>query len=220
MSFWRRLFGFASVKAEAAMDRLEQPAETLESAFRKQLAALDDARRGVADVLTAEKRLEIEAQALLNSVERYRAAAHAAVDAGDDEAARRALGREEFALAQRERLLAQAAEIRAHRVSLESTVEKLRMRIDLFRTEKLALGARLTSARATVRASEMLGGLSTDSAEIARSVERARDRVVQAQARAEALSQLASADDPVQPVDPARIDARLDALKGLPPPRE
>jgi len=64
MSLWRRFISFFGVKANAAMDRLEDPRETLEVAYRKQLAAVQDARRGVADVLTSEKRLEMEAESL------------------------------------------------------------------------------------------------------------------------------------------------------------
>ena len=64
MSLWSRLMSVFGAKVQAALDRVEDPRETLEAAYQKQLAALADARRGVAEVLTSEKRLELEAESL------------------------------------------------------------------------------------------------------------------------------------------------------------
>ncbi|MBD5607213.1 MAG: PspA/IM30 family protein, partial [Candidatus Eremiobacteraeota bacterium] len=84
MSLWTRFVSFFGVKATAAMDRLEDPRETLEFAYRKQLDAVADARRGVADVLTSEKRLELEAESLRATGDRFARSAAEAASAGDD----------------------------------------------------------------------------------------------------------------------------------------
>jgi phage shock protein A len=215
MGLWRRLVDLFGSKANAALDRVEDPRETLEVAYRKEVAALQDARRGVADVLTSEKRLELEASALRGTSERATAAAADAARAGDDDAARRALEREAFAEQQRERMLEEAAAIRAQRLALEAMTERLQQRVERFRTEKLALGARYTVAKATVRAGESVSGLSDEMADVARIVEHARDASRDAQARAAALVELSgvSASTTSVRVDDARIVARLAALK-------
>ncbi len=220
MSIWSRLASVFGAKANAALDRLEDPRETLEAAYRTQVAALQDARRGVADVLTSEKRLELEADALRANGERSTQAAAEAAAAGDDAGARRALEREAFAALQRDRLLAEVAQIRAQRAALESLAEGLQRRVELFRTEKLALSARYAAAKAISRAGEDTIGISDGTADVASMVERAQDRSREAQARAAALLELA--DTPGASslrVDPARIEQRLAALKGETPPQ-
>ncbi|MBD5656352.1 MAG: PspA/IM30 family protein [Candidatus Eremiobacteraeota bacterium] len=215
MGLWRRIATLFGAKANAALDRFEDPRETLEVAYGKEVAALQEARRGVADVLTSEKRLELEAAALQAAVERATATARDAARAGDDAGAARALGREAFAEVQRERMLEEAAAVRAQRLALEAMTDRLQQRVERFRTEKLALGARYTVAKATARAGESVAGLSDDTAEIARIVERARDASRDAQARAAALVELSGTNDVSTSVrsDDARVQARLAALK-------
>jgi phage shock protein A len=216
MSLWRRFISFFGVKANAAMDRLEDPRETLEVAYRKQLAAVQDARRGVADVLTSEKRLEMEAESLRVTSERHTIAAKRALSDGDEAAARRALEREAFLTVQSERLVGEVAQIRAQRKMLESLAERMQERAEMFRTEKLALGARYTAARAATHAGENVTGLSSGMEDVAAMVERAQEKARDAQARAAALMQLSDAratTDGGVGIDEARLDARLAALR-------
>jgi phage shock protein A len=216
MSLWSRFVSFFGVKANAAMDRFEDPRETLEVAYRKQLAAVQDARRGVADVLTSEKRLELEAESLRVTSERHTIAAKRALSEGDEATARRALEREAFVTVQSERLLGEVAQIRAQRMMLESLAERMQERAEMFRTEKLALGARYAAAKAATQAGENVTGLSTGMEDVAAMVERAQEKAREAQARAAALMQLSDAratTDGVARVDEARIAARLAALK-------
>ncbi|MBC5811508.1 MAG: PspA/IM30 family protein [Candidatus Eremiobacteraeota bacterium] len=215
-NLFARLFSFLNVRGHATLDRLEDPNETLEVAYQREVEALQEVRRGVTDVLTAEKRLELETNALRSAAARHRTVAEAAVRAGDDEKARLALGREAFVEMQTERLGEQIADVRLQRVALESNAEKLRMRVELFRTEKLAMGARYAASKATAKASETLGGLSSNAQDVARMVDRAREKTLATQARAEALTELAdreSLPEGVERPDAGRIEAQLAALK-------
>jgi phage shock protein A len=221
MSLWSRFVRVFSGKANAALDRIEDPRETLELAYQKQLAALQDARRGVADVLTSEKRLELEADSLRNNAERYSKSAAEAARAGNDAAARSALEREAFVNAQRDRLLSEVAGVRAQRQGLEDLAERISRRVESFRTEKIALGARYAAAKATSRAGATVTGISSDMEDVVRMVEQARDKSAEAQARAAALVQLAGTgvdSAAAADVDAATIDARLAALKSAAPP--
>jgi len=217
MSLWTRILSLFEVKTNAALDRFEDPRETLEAAYGKAVAALADARRSVVEVMTSEKRLELEADALRASGERYMQAARDAALVGDDAAARRALEREAFVALQRDRLLAEVAQLHAQRVALESLTEGMRQRVELFRTEKLALGARYAAAQAATRAGTHAVGLSSGMEDVAAMVERAHDKARDAQARAAALVAFAQADDaPLaegERIDEARLEARLAALK-------
>ncbi|MBD5605688.1 MAG: hypothetical protein IAI48_11455, partial [Candidatus Eremiobacteraeota bacterium] len=125
------------------------------------------------------------------------------------------LEREAIAATQRERLETEVVQVRAQRVALESLAERMQQRADMFRTEKLALGARYAAARAATRAGENVTGLSSGMEDVAAMVERAQEKAREAQARAAALMQLAGSDASASNVrvDEARIEARLRALK-------
>jgi phage shock protein A len=217
VSLWERLRTFFIGKTSSALDRLEDPAELLDVAYRKQVDALQQVKRGVADVLTAEKRLEIEAQAIRNSGARFHAAARDAAARGDEAAARRSLEREAFADFQSGRLQADIADVRAQREALEATARTLDERVQLFRTQKLALGAKYAAAKAAAAAGETLTGISQPMTDVVAMVERAREKSLQMQARAEALAQLAASDaipasEAGEPISSALIEQRLAAL--------
>ncbi|MBV8444642.1 MAG: PspA/IM30 family protein, partial [Candidatus Dormibacteraeota bacterium] len=60
MSLFSRFRLVLRGKASRALDAMENPADALELAYEKQLEALQRVRRGVADVVTAQKQLEIQ----------------------------------------------------------------------------------------------------------------------------------------------------------------
>src|SRR6266516_3860098 len=51
-------------KFSALLNRAENPQETLDYSYEKQLESLQNVKRGVADVVTAKKRLQLQTQAL------------------------------------------------------------------------------------------------------------------------------------------------------------
>jgi phage shock protein A len=183
-----RLVRYLGDRLNGELDAREDPMRALEAAYAKEVQTSREAQRGVAEVLTGQKRLELEAESLRLSAERFASAAAA----GDE----RARDRAGFVTMQRERLLDAIDDLRAQRVLLEATAEKIRQRAELFRTEKLALSARYAAAKASARAGEHITGLSDEAAAAADAVERARDAARDVLARAAALAELAA---PVTP---------------------
>ncbi|MGE4175059.1 MAG: PspA/IM30 family protein, partial [Thermoleophilia bacterium] len=57
-------------KANKALDKAEDPRETLDYSYEKQLELLQKVRRGVADVATSQKRRELQAATLEQCVEK------------------------------------------------------------------------------------------------------------------------------------------------------
>lgn len=212
-------------KANAALDRAEDPIAAFEMAYAAQVRAHEQAKRGIADVLTSEKRLEMEVRSLSATAERAYDAARAAAERSEDAAARAYLEREAFVEAQRDRLLAEVDDVRVQRKTLEATTEVLRRRLDAMRTEKLALAARYSTAKATIAAAEHVTGLSGEMSDVARLIESARDASLGVQARAAALADLAgTAADAIGGSNAEAIEQRLAALKSghtaLPHPHE
>ncbi len=74
------------------------------------------------------------------------------------------------------------AEVRAERLALESTAEGLRLRIELFRSEKLSVGARYVASGASSRSGDSLSALAGEIAGVTRMVERAKETLARLQA--------------------------------------
>ena len=62
-------------KANKALDKMEDPRDTLDLSYEKQLEQLQKVRRGVADVATARKRIELQAQGLQKQADKLQAQA-------------------------------------------------------------------------------------------------------------------------------------------------
>src|SRR2546427_3117356 len=80
-------------KFSKLLDRAEDPTETLDYSYEKQLELLQNVKRGVADVVTAKKRLELQTTQLEQSVVKLETQARQAVGAGREDLARQALER-------------------------------------------------------------------------------------------------------------------------------
>jgi phage shock protein A len=180
-----RLVRYLGDLLDSELDTREDPMRALDAAYAKEVQTSREAQRGIADVLTGQKRLEMEAESLRLSAERYEAS----------ETDPRAKERAAFVWMQRARLLEAIDDLKVQRASLEATAEKIRQRTELFRTEKLALSARYAAAKASIRASEHVTGLSDAAAAAADTVERARDAARDVLARAAALSELEFGND-------------------------
>ena len=61
-SLWQRFMTIFRSKASRALDRAENPAETLDYSYEQQLQLLQNVKRGIADVVTAKKRLQLQQQ--------------------------------------------------------------------------------------------------------------------------------------------------------------
>src|ERR1700685_1952861 len=80
-------------KANKALDRMEDPRETLDYSYQTQLELLQKVRRGVADVATSRKRVELQVNQLQQSSNKLDRQARDSLAAGREDLAREALTR-------------------------------------------------------------------------------------------------------------------------------
>src|SRR5262249_7439707 len=80
-------------KLSKMLDRAENPAERLDYSHEKEPAVLQNVKRGIADVVTAKKRLELQETQLQQSVVKLDTQARQALAAGREDLARQALER-------------------------------------------------------------------------------------------------------------------------------
>jgi phage shock protein A len=194
MSFFRRLTRLFAGEARAAVERLDNPAQSVADAYDEHLLLLHDVRDRLAEVLTAQKKLEMQAAAIARTRDRYRQDAIAALARGDEVLARRAVAREYLANRQSVSLEAEITGIRETFLKIDAVAEDLRVRTEAIRHEKEIVAAKVAAARASITAHSTLGGFSPEMEWIRTLLADARDRTQTLEARAAAIEELVRRD--------------------------
>lgn len=187
MGLFSRLAHFLNIRGHAALDKAEEPAQVLDYAYRQQLEQLQQFRRAITDVVTNEKRLELQQAQLVTKVDTLTMQARQALQADREDLARLALERKETFLAQLATYEQQIAQLQEQKERLLSMERKLSASIEAFRTQKEMVKAQYTAAKAQVQVQEMLTGISQDMNETNMAMQRAQDKILTMQARAQAL---------------------------------
>ncbi len=215
-------------KANAELNKREDPRQTLDLSYEQQLENLTKVKRAVADVATARKRVEIQAEQLKAQGDKLADQAKAALSQGNEPLAREALTRREAIASQLKDLDTQHATIVEQEDKLTQTSQRLQSEVEAFRTRKETIKATYTAAEASAHTSEAVSGISTSMSDAGAAMQRAQDKVAEMQARSGALDELlasgtltdltASPTDDIQAqLDKAgsssNIDAQLAALK-------
>src|SRR5271154_2229971 len=188
------LMGRASTIVKAkfskALDRAENPNETLDYSYEEQLRQLQNVKRGIADVATAKKRLELQYTSMQQQVEKLDGQARAALAANREDLAREALARKAAVQAQLESIMQQGQQLEAQQAKLVEGSQTLQTKIEAFRTQKEVIKAQYSAAEAQVKIGEAATGIGEHMADVGAAVERAKDKTTQMQARASAVEEL------------------------------
>jgi phage shock protein A len=190
MSLMKRIRLIFSAKANKALDRAEDPNETLDYSYTKMLEMQQKVRRGVADVATSRKRLELQMKQLQQGADKLTNQAQQALGQGREDLAREALTRKSGIAQQLTDLQAQHAQLQGEEEKLTLASQRLQAKIEAFRTKKETLKATYTAAQAQTRVSEAFSGISEEMGDVGLAVQRAEDKTAQMQARAGAIDEL------------------------------
>ncbi len=190
MGLWQRFTMIFKAKANKALDKAEDPRETLDYSYEKQLELLQKVRRGVADVATSRKRIELQIANLAKQADKLQEQAKAALGAGREDLAREALTRKSGLQQQVADLTEQLAQLQEQEEKLVLASQQLQARVDAFRTRKETIKATYTAAEAQTKVSEAVTGISDELGDVGLAVQRAEDKTAQMQARAGAIDEL------------------------------
>src|ERR687887_1450356 len=177
-------------KFSKLLDRAEDPAETLDYSYEQQLQLLQNVKRGIADVVTAKKRLQLQTAQLEQSVVKLETQAREALGAGREDLARQALERKAAVQAQLQGLDQQVQGLDAQQEKLVSSEKQLAAKVEAFRTQKETIKAQYSAAEAQVRIGEAATGIGEQMADTGLAIQRARDKTEEMQARAAAVDEL------------------------------
>jgi len=195
----KRMSMIFRAKANSALDRAEDPRETLDYSYQKQLELLQKVRRGVADVATSRKRLELQLQQLQKQSSTLEEQGRKALSLGREDLAREALTRRSGIQQQVADLETQYQALQGEEEKLTLASQRLQSKVDAFRTKKETIKATYTAAQAQTRIAESFSGISEEMGDVGLAIQRAEDKTAQMQARAGAIDELLASgalDDP------------------------
>ncbi len=190
MSLMKRMSMIFRSKANSAMDRAEDPRETLDYSYQRQRDLLMKVRRGVADVATSRKRVELQMNQLQQQSDKLQQQAEKAISMGREDLAREALTRKSGVTGQITDLQAQYAQLQGEEEKLTLAQQRLGAKVESFRTRKETIKANYTAAEAQTRINEAMSGIGEEMGDVGLAIQRAEDKTATMQARAGAIDEL------------------------------
>ncbi len=232
MSLWQRFLNIFRSKANKVLDRAEDPREMLDYSYQRQLELLTKVRRGVADVATSRKRMEMQVAQLESQAAKLQGQAEKSIEMGREDLAREALTRKSGLNAQIESVRAQVSQLQGEEEKLTLAQSRLQSQVEALRTRKETIKATYTAAEAQTRINEAVTGLGDELGDVGMAIQRAEDKTAQMQARASAIDELIASgalddatalnrgDDISRELEAmssqAEVEAELARLKGAP----
>ena len=227
MGMLTRMSTVVKSKMNRVLDNAEDPRDTLDYAYTKQVETLRNVKRGVVEMVTTKRRLELQAAKVRESVGTLEKQAAQAMNAGREDLARMALQRKQTALIELDGLDDQVAALELEQQKLTQAEQRLQAKVEAFRTKKEITKAQYSAAQAQVKIGSALSGLSEEMGDVSLAVERAETKTENMRAKAGAIDELAEAgvledfsgrDDPLgkelaQLTASQNVDDELAALK-------
>lgn len=191
MGLLTRTFTILKAKMSALLEGAENPAETLDYSYEKQLELLQNVKRGLVEVVTSKRRIELQSAKIRDQVAQLDSQAAQALGADREDLARLALQRKQMAHQQLEGLETQLGDLEREQLKLTAAEARLSTKVEAFRTRKETIKAQYQAAEAQVRIGEAVHGLSEEMADIGLAIERAEEKTEKMRARSLAIDELA-----------------------------
>jgi phage shock protein A len=164
--------------------------ERLDQTYRTQAALLQQVRRGVADVQTSRKRVDLQLATLVQQTAQLDQQAAEAVAAGRDDDARAALTRKVTLEKTADGLRAQRDDLLAEERKLELSADTIEQDVESFRIRKDTLSARHTAASARAEINSATSGINSTVSDVGQAMEAAERRTREMEASSDAVDEL------------------------------
>ena len=192
MGMLSRMSTIVKSKMNRILDTAEDPRETLDYSYEKQLEMLRNVKKGVVEMVAAKRRNQQQAVTVQANIEKLEAQAKQALEADREDLARLALQRKQAATVELQGLDEQIAGMEHEQEKLTQAEQRLQAKVSAFKTKKEVIKAQYTAAQAQVRIGSALSGISEEMGDISLAAERAENKTEQMRARAGAIDELAS----------------------------
>jgi hypothetical protein len=144
----------------------DDPGDTLDFSYQRLLEALTKVRRGVADVATSRKRVELQASQLEQAAAKLASQRGDAVDAGREDLASEARIREARVQEQLSELRHGLLSLTGEEERLTAASQRLQAKVDAFRTHKETIKATYTADQAWQTVREAFAGIDEDASDL------------------------------------------------------
>jgi phage shock protein A len=151
---------------------------------------LQNVKRGVAEVTTSKKRIELQKAKLQVSIDKLDSQAKEAIQANLEDLARKALENKASLQAQSNSLDQQITDMNDQQQKLMAAESRLATKVESFRTKKETIKAQYSAADAQVKITESVTGISEEMADVGMAVQRAEEKTENMKARSAALDEL------------------------------
>ena len=213
MGLFNRISDIISANLNELTEGLEDPEKMLKQAIREMVESIGSATTQTAKSMANEKRLSRELQRNREQVDRWRQRALQAVEAGDDDLAKKAITRKNEHKKLTLALEDQIATAREASAMLKHQLEGMKAKLSEAKRSLASLTARQ-------RAANFRKQMASQDAEIYTAVkedafakfDRMKNKVEQAEAEAEAMAELRSSDVAVASVDDEDVFSNDDNL--------
>ena len=192
MGILARTSTIVKAKMNRLLDNAENPNETLDVAYDKQMEMLRNVKRGVVEMVSSKRRLELQAQKVQDSIAKLDSQARQAMEMSREDMARLALERKQHAMIELQGLDQQISGLELEQEKLTKAEQRLQAKVQAFRTKKETIKAQYNAAQAQVRIGSALSGISEEMGDVTLAVERAEDKTEALKAKAGALDELAA----------------------------
>ena len=191
MGMLSRMSTIVKSKMNRILDNAEDPRETLDYSYEKQLEMLRNVKRGVVEMVAAKRQIQQQADKVRDNIARLERQAEQALDAGREDLALMALERKNTSVLELEGLDVQIAGMEEEQEKLTQAEARLSAKVNAFRSKKEVIKAQYTAAQAQVRIGSALSGISEEMGDVGLAVERAENKTESMRARASAIDELA-----------------------------
>ena len=192
MGMLSRMSTIVKSKMNRILDSAEDPNETLDFAYDKQVEMLRGVKRGVVEMVAAKRRIQQQASTVEANITRLGEQAGQALEANREDLARLALQRKQAAMIELQGLDDQISGMELEQEKLTAAEQRLSAKVTAFRTKKEIIKAQYTAAQAQVRIGSALSGLSEEMGDVSLAVERAETKTENLRSRAGAIDELSN----------------------------
>lgn len=190
MGLFERMETVVKSKMNKILNRMEDPRETLDYSYEKQLELLQNVKRGVVEVTTSKRRLQLQREKLMLNINKLEGQAKDAILVNREDLARQALERKAALVQQVDGIDKEITELEKQEEKLIASEKRLSTKVEIFRTRKESVKAQYSAAEAQVKINESVTGISEEMADVGLALERAENKTEEMKARANAIDDL------------------------------
>lgn len=213
--FFRRIKTVVGSELNAMLDKAEDPLKMLDQFMRDMEEDIEEAEGAVAKQIANEKMLKRKANDAQVLVQKRQAQAEQAVEAGNDDLARRALEDKTENEKQLEVLNESWERAKSDSAEIKEKLDEMKKEYNQMRLKKDALKARAETAQTKTKMNRTMSNIGSD--ESRQGFERMEEKVLQFEAEAETTEDLSHAsrtlDEEFESLDTNSVDKELAELK-------